>query len=45
MFGAPVVVQIDSQSQGPADIADVVVPSLEEGKFGHAATKADEVSR
>lgn len=40
MFGAPVVVQVDSQSQGPANIADVVIPSLEEGKFGHAAAKS-----
>lgn len=33
MFGVPVVVQVDSQSQGPANVADIMVPSLEEGKF------------
>eukprot|EP00066_Takifugu_rubripes_P011626 XP_011600892.1 PREDICTED: interleukin-17 receptor C-like [Takifugu rubripes] len=30
MFGVPVVVQVDSQSHGPANIANIIVPSLEE---------------
>lgn len=44
MFGVPVVVQVNSQSQGPANIADITVPSLEEGKFVHSNVKADTLS-
>lgn len=44
MFGAPVVVQVDSQSQGPANIVDIIVPSLEEGKIVHSDVKADTLS-
>lgn len=40
-FGLPVVVQVDSQSHGPANIANITVPSLEEGTFVHFDVKAD----
>lgn len=41
MFGIPVVVQVDSQSQWPTHTANITVPSLEEGKFVHFHVKAD----
>lgn len=44
MFGLPVEVQVDSQWQGPAKVASIVVPSLEEGKSVNSAVKADALS-
>lgn len=44
MFGVPVVVQVDSQSQEAANVADIAVPSLEEGLFVHSDVKADALS-
>lgn len=40
-FGVPVVVQVESQSYGPTHIANITVPSLEEGTFVHFDVKAD----
>lgn len=42
MFGIPVVVQVDSQSQWPTHTANITVPSLEEGKFVHFHKKNNE---
>lgn len=33
MFGIPIVVQVDTQSYGAYNIANITVPSLEEGKY------------
>lgn len=35
MFGVPVVVKVYSGSQGQGKIAEITVPSLEEGNFAH----------